>query len=322
MSRHRRRRRIVSADITILLALLALVLFLVLSNMRYERSLARGGQEDDIVTTTKVTTTTTPPAEDNKAILDLPFNYVSYSKISGIAPCINTAEQYRWSANKGFMSLEGDVRITSDGELVMSWYEGVTLNKKGKIVSYDSQNITLIRDMTEEECLELRHDGRNTPMCSFDEYVKICKEDDKIAFITIWNEYLDKIIPEMIRTLKKYDMLEKCIVNSYYFATLQEVRKVEPIIVLSKLMRDNENPTKEIIDTAASMGNCIISASSVSKITKVKDVEAAINFEILDYAKTKNVRLYETQVRSMAIANKLKEYGYAGAQMVVAPVFE
>lgn len=320
--RHRYHHRFEKTDMVILFAVLGLILFLVLSNQRFKVNYAKGGQEDDIVLVSTTTEATLPPAEANKAILDLPFNYVAYSKISGYVYRINTAEQYRWNAQKGFNSIEGDVRITHDGKLVMNWYEGVTLNKKGKIVSYNPLDAVYIRDMTEDECLNLRHDGRNSPMCSFDEYVKICKKYDKIAFITLWNESLEEVIPEMIRILKKYDMVEQCIVNSYDFAVLKEIRKVEPIIVLSKLTKNNTNPTKEAIDKAAEMGNCIVCGSSLFQIKKVKDMEEMIDLEILDYAKAKNVPLYETQVGSNAIANKLKQYGYAGVQMTVVTNFE
>ena len=322
--KHKKRHKNYASDIVIVLAGLALVLLFVFSDMRYKNSYARGGQEDEIVTVTTTTTTTTtmPPVKDNKAILDLPFNYIAYSKINGFAHCINTAEQYLWSAKKEFTALKGDVRITSDGKLIMCLDDGITVNKDGKIVMYDSKNAVPIRDMTEEECLDLRHDGRNTPLCTFDEYVTICKEYDKIAFITIWDEYLDEIIPQMIRTLKKHEMLDKCIANSYKFASLQAVRKAEPTIVLSKMMEYESELTVEVIDEVASMGNCVINAFDFSKITKFKDVDDVIDLEILDYAKTKNVRVYEAQVHSMAIVNKLKEYGYSGAQMMVAPVFE
>ncbi len=323
MSRHRhrhRKKKKIMVEIIGLLAVLGLVGLFVFSNMRYQRNLEIAGTEDE-VTAPPTTTTTAPlqPVEANEAILNLPFNYIAYSKINGIAPRINTEEHYRWCGKKDFTSIKGDVQITADGKLVMCHDVGFTLDENGKITTYKEADAIAIRDLTEEECLALRHAGWNSKVCNFETYIQICKQYNKIAYITVLDEYIDEVIPEMMRILEEYGMIKQSIVNSYSYSTLQAIRAQETSITLSLMLKYGTALTKEDIDQASAIGNCVVTDFSYSNASTVADVEKVIDKSVLEYAEEKEIRIYEAQVHSMAIANALKKHGISGAQMMVAP---
>ena len=186
------------------------------------------------------------------------FNYISYSRINGVAHWYNTEQHYLYCAQKDFTSIKGDVRITSDGKLVMCHDAGFTFNENGKITRYDSTNCTLIRDLTEAECLALQYATGDTYVCTFENYISVCKEYDKIAFITIRDEYMDELVPEMMRILKKYVMTNRCIVNSFTYSSLQAVRNAAPSMMLSHVQGYKAGVTIEAIDGAAALGNCLV----------------------------------------------------------------
>ncbi len=214
------------------------------------------------------------------------------------------------------------MQITADGKLVMCHDEGFTLNEEGKIVLYDSSDAVAIRDLTEAECLNLRHAGTNSPICSFEEYIKICKEYDKIAYITVRDKYTDELIPEMVRILQQYEMVDRCIVNSFTYATLKAVRAAAPSVVLSYVLPYKTGITVDNIDDAVDLGNCLVCGFNFSAGSTVEDVKEIIDTSVVQYAQEKGVPLYEAQVHSMEIANELEKYGYSGAQMMKAPTVD
>lgn len=259
----------------------------------------------------------------NKARFDGRFNYVAYSAINGIGKDQNSREFFEWAAKKEFTALKGDMRITSDGKLVMCHDAGFTLDDAGLIAAYDSTNATAIHDMTEAECLALQYARYGGTICGFEEYVRICKKYGKIAYITIREEYTDEVVPEMMRVLRKYGMVKQCIVSGYPSATpLQAVREADPTIMLAYVLGHNADITTADIDLAISLGNMLICGFHFSTTTDDVGTKLAGSLEAIEYAHANDIRVYECQVHTMDIADKLLEYGITGAQIMFNPTFE
>ena len=137
------------------------------------------------------------------------------------------------------------------------------------------------------------------------------------------DHYVDECVPEMMRVLRKYSMVKQCIVSGYpSFAPLQVVREADPNIMLAWVLTKYTALTTEHIDRAVSMGNMLISGFHFASASQDVVTQLAGSLAAIEYAHEKDVRVYECQVHSMEIADKLMEYGITGAQMMIAPSFE
>ena len=257
---------------------------------------------------------------NNKARFDDSFNYIAYSSVTGSEGSINTAEHFRWAAKQGFTALKGDVRPTSDGKLIMCHDAGFTLNSNGNIVSYNAENSTVIRSMTEAECLALTHANTGNPVCSFETYIRICKTYGKIAFITIRNEYMEEVVPAMFEVLDKYSMRTRCIVNSFTEASLRAVRAVDNGIMLSLVTLFEAVPTLDNMNTVKSLGNCLLSVFVFPSENGFSYLEQGA--EALAYARENDIRIYSGQTGNANEVDTLLQYGITGTQMTVVPNFD
>lgn len=254
----------------------------------------------------------------DKARFDDSFNYIAYSNVTNSGYWINSVEHFKWAAKQGFTALKGDVQPTSDGVLVMCHDSGFSLNDAGQVVSYNADTATLIHDMTSEQCLSLTYSGGTQHICSFDEFVKICKKYGKIAFITIRNDYMDEVVPALLSVLDKYNMRKRCIINSFNFKSLQAVRNVDNNITLHQVLLENERISISAINRAIELGNCMISGFSFPN----GDRFDVLDSEAIAYAKANDIRLYQAMVNSMDDIDLLMEYGIAGAQMLIVPTLD
>jgi glycerophosphoryl diester phosphodiesterase len=158
---------------------------------------------------------------------------VAYSNGAG-AGLMNTELSYMLAALGGFKWLKGDVRPTSDGKLIMCHDAGFTFHTNGYITAYNqnSTNTRFIHDMTYAECMSfeydhLYHNGENynyrPKVCDLDQFLALCKEFEVRPYIVIRDEYMDIVVPELLRLLEYYDFTDNCIVNSF---DLDSVRMV------------------------------------------------------------------------------------------------
>lgn len=311
-----------ASNIGLLLISLILFIFPIVTDTTFDLMYGQGAHKN--IVSSEKESHNNDVSSKSSSVLEISgeCNYISYSKIFGIIHSINTKELYTWCGKKPFTSIKGDVQITSDGKLIMCHDDGFTFNKDGKITFYDAGNSVSIRSLTLNECLKFRHENTNYSICTFEEYIKICKQYGKIAFITIRNKHIGEVISEMMKTLDKYKMTDKCIVNSFNYSSLRAIRNINSSIMLSHVQQYKTKVTTYDIDRAVTLGNCIICGFNFSETSTVNDVAAAIDTSVIEYAKEKGVPIYEAMVNSTEIANKLKEYGISGVQMTKVPIFD
>lgn len=186
----------------------------------------------------------------------------AYSSID-LAP-INTAEHYQLAAHLGFNALKGDVRITADDKLVMCHDPGITLDANGRIGKYDKENQLCFIEISYDYVMGLEYSdmhnqlGHYAKVCSFDTFIRICKETGKIAYITLRDQNIPQLARKVMQTLRKYHMESWCVVNSFTLETLQEIRKHSSIIPLSQVQKGWSMLTKETVDRLLPLGNVMI----------------------------------------------------------------
>lgn len=198
---------------------------------------------------------------DKRAKYDGKFMCGAYSDGYGGYPS-NNAKSYEIAAKLDFDVIKGDVRITSDGVLVMCHDPAYTLTN-GKISSVYSTADFVIRDHTFAEVKALEFATKPVHPTTLEELLVICKKYGKIPLLTIRDEYLDEVIPATFALLEKYDMVSSTILNSVTWNTIVELRRYNSDIMLSHPQRCRTDGNPSVLELCAmvmlmdNLGNCI-----------------------------------------------------------------
>lgn len=281
---------------------------------------ATGIKETNDVEEAKAKTTTNESEIKNiiNTELDKRFNYICYSdngNSGGIA--INTEEMYTWAGRHDFVAIKGDVRISSDGELVMCHDAGFTLDSNGYITNYDSANSIKIANMTYAECVALTYPN-GEHVCGIDALIRTCKIYGKMAYVTVRDEGIWwSVAPKLFESIKKYDMSERTMINSFTYKTLQIMRTYDDNIALSWVQVANHSVTTDDVDKAYKLGNVVICAYDYGNgaPTGITNQSASV----IAYAKEKGIRFYEAIVTNDTNLNLLYDNGIMGAQIEFLP---
>lgn len=180
--------------------------------------------------------------------------------------------------------------------------------------------------MTTAQCLSLeywqQYNGKYCKGTDFETFIRICKESGKWACITVRDAQINEVIAAAMPILEKYDWVENSIINSFTIYSLEAFRKASPGIRLSYVLQWNQPVTSMDVDTTLRLGNCVITSFHF----RVSDTESSwatieASAEAIAYAQSKGVPLYQAQVCKGVDLQKLKEYGYSGAQLRFLPEF-
>lgn len=225
---------------------------------------------------------------------------IAYSNVNlGIA---NTKMHFDLSARFGFNALKGDVRITSDDVLVMHHDAGVYIDSAGQIADASTGTeynfltnawSSVFKDRTFKERLGYLP-AYSQHLCTFEEYVQLCVKHNKIAYITVRENNTAKVIELCMETLKKYNMLERCVFNSYEYEALQMVRKYSSSIPVSLVIQHEALITQTVVEKVACLGNGILTLFYAPSDNL--DDMLVNSIELFDYAKEKGVILHMAQV--------------------------
>jgi len=269
----------------------------------------------------------------NELIKDIKFNTIAYSYVSHDKKVstddkytlVNTAEHFNYCGQQSsYTSLKCDIRPTKDGGLILCHDAGFTLDNTKKIIDYNSnnKNTVLIHNLTTQQCLALQHkntfNGKVCKVTDFETFLKICKKYNKYPFITIRDEYIDVIIPKVLKLLEKYDLKYNSIINSFSYNTLKAFREKDKNIMLSYVVSSYNNNIgfkKAHVDEANKLKNCIVSIFIFNGyITRDESFKKINQFSsVISYAKSKNVKVYAA-IDPVDDRNKLYQYGISGCQ--------
>lgn len=201
---------------------------------------------------------------------------------------INTEMAYINGAIAGFHWIKGDVQPTSDGKLVMCHDDGFTFDNNGYITTYNasSENTTAIHDMTYAECMAKEYainyhiytdyssgtavkEVYRPKVCDLEQFLTICKEYEIRPYIVIRKDYMDVVVPELLRLLEAYDFLDNCIVNSFELDSVKQVAEQSNhrvmISVVKEYASDSKLTVDEIDNILAVSPNCTINAYTSAK---------------------------------------------------------
>lgn len=254
-----------------------------------------------------------------RSAFDDQFLNIAYSSIHrGI---INTAEHFLMAAKLGYNALKCDVQPTSDGELALCHDSGFTFDTNGRIVStYDESNSTQIITLTATEVAALEYAGSQDAQdyyshpCFLDDFVCICKEKGKIAFITIRDDYIpDVVAPKLLEIVKKYNMVSRTIVNSFNIESLRAVRNLNSEICLHQVGTRNQVLTKARVDQVNALGNAMLGIYMHPAGTD--STVLAESAEAIQYAQKKGLRVLGAISGTYTEYNECVASGLAGTQI-------
>lgn len=247
------------------------------------------------------------------------FVSIAYSDGYGGYPS-NTALSYEEAAKLDFDMIKGDVRITSDGELVMCHDAGFTLTN-GQISGVHETDDVLIRDKTLAEIRALRFASYNTCPATLEELISVCKSYGKIPFITIRDEYLDEVIPKTFDLLEQYGMASNAVLNTTTWNTVVEIRKYNADVLISHPQSSDTTSNLPATDMMAmvhllnNLGNCVYN-TYCSLGSNTNDTQLIANLDkaqpAIDLAKIKGMVVWGCIV-STAQLGTLVDRGITGA---------
>ena len=238
---------------------------------------------------------------------------------------INTKEQFLWCANRSeFATIKADMRLTSDGKVILCHDAGVTLDQAGDIISYDSENMTPIHDLTYDQCLALKFASTGYHMCGLETVIKICKMYGKLLFITIRNEYVDDTLDVLFDLLDKHNFRDYTIINNYVanLTTLGKVRAIDPNILVSYTSANVNFITTELVDIVEGIGNAIFCGTGFGSQTQSVDDVLSGKETAIAYATSKGIPVYAATVYDGSFIDGMLDYGLSGCQIGVVPEFD
>ena len=237
---------------------------------------------------------------------------------------INTATHWLFAADMGFNVLKGDVEITSDGKLIMCHDPGFTFDGNGRIVAYDASNNTTIVSMTYATARGYVYADNPTrygdycPVADIDDFLGICKEKGKIAFVTIRDTNTETVVEVLADAIIRHGMESRVIINALSTSILEKVRanrKCDYMAINFIGQQDHAISTADV-DACIALGRCFVSVWC-NNTTSYVDSSA----DAIAYAQAKGVPVLAGAINSVTMWNYLLKHGVVGAQ-ITKPLFD
>ncbi len=256
---------------------------------------------------------------------------ISYSKLVDLPYAFNTVELYEAACKSGFDAIKGDVTPSSDGKLVMCHDPFFHVDENGYVLEpgKKSDKIIMINELTVCECksLEYAHDdsykhlGYRPRVATVDDLVRVCKENDRISYITIRDKNIQNCVDEVYTILEKYNMQNKAIINSFTLDTLKTMRAKDSDITLSYVQKLNTVLEKHIIDEAFSLGNCVVCVFWFKAAQQSEDLYKKSE-EAINYAKEKGVILHMAAIEDKEYYKWGISHGFKGFQCSLSDAYK
>ena len=245
---------------------------------------------------------------------------IAYSNV-GIAP-INTETHYRMAAACGYPVLKGDIQPTADGGLVMCHDSGFTCDEAGRIGRFDREHNTPIRTLRFDDALRMQYLPYQADpviqehVASLDTFLRVCRETGKFAFITARDKEIPTVVAEMMRLIRLHGMEERCVINSFTYETLQEVRKYTADIPISHVQGRCAVLTDAVVDAAADLGNAVISMFSYPYLEDRTEEAIRASMPAVQRALGRDMRMFQAILTRQEDREACLKLGFTGFQLM------
>lgn len=174
--------------------------------------------------------------------------WVAHRGCSDLMP-ENTAAAYELAGMLNAYAIEGDVVYSSDNVLFMAHPLGngklpqLSLKKKIRNCKWKTLSKAKIKEGVNVEKF------KNVKLCTFSEYLKICKKYGCIAVIDVKNikkSKLKKITKKIYKTIKKAGMIHKCFVISKSLKIVKEINKLSNHVIPVGIYANQLNKSEKV----------------------------------------------------------------------------
>lgn len=189
--------------------------------------------------------------------------YIGHAGTAAYAP-ENTIQAVKMAHLMGMRGAECDLCITSDGKLVLMHDFTVDRTTDG------TGNVS---DMTLAQVQELSVDTglkqfTNVKVPTLEEYLLACKEYGLTPVIEVKNNgHTTGMVDALIPILKKFNVLESCLLISFGKDTLNYIRSLSDNVHLSYLLAADAPITQADINYAVMLGNASLNINGTNSIT-------------------------------------------------------
>ncbi|HBL41173.1 MAG TPA: hypothetical protein DDY98_06240, partial [Ruminococcaceae bacterium] len=137
----------------------------------------------------------------------------------------NTATAFEKAYEHGSGGCETDVRVTKDGELVLSHNSDVVLKDGTTLAVADST----LAELTAQP-LKRKAGKEYDKLCTFREYLEIMKKHNMICFIELKGEFTEEQIKKAFNLAAEVYSLDKCILQSFEMDNLVRAHELFPTL--------------------------------------------------------------------------------------------
>lgn len=246
---------------------------------------------------------------------------ISYSGLED-GYTINTMSHFRKAEEYGFTCLKADMRLLSDGEIVLCHDAGLTLDPNGRIAKFDRENYLPLEKLTLREALSYEHSiadpesSYHPHLATLKEFLIFCKTRRIAPYITIRNEQQRPTLESLRRILLETDMIDKIIINNFPADdnTLSLVREFFPYVPVSYTIRGGQKVDRDMIDRIDKLGNAFLCVN--------KNRMGDIPQDVREYAASKRIPLFGWIVSSPEEVDECMKYGAVGFHVGTKEVFD
>ena len=248
-----------------------------------------------------------------RMVMNIEYSVLSNYHGKGIVAG-NTEMHFLKGLEEGFDGFKADMRLTSDGVVILCHDEGYTFTPDGKITAFDKQHFVPIHEMpfSKIRSLEFEHpfEGHILHPCTLDTMLSLCEKHDVVAYLTLRAEpWREETAKRMIESLCAHKMQRRTIINLYTGVkeAVDCVSKLLPGLVFCNTKYPDVPLTKELIDSSSSDGYKIICLN----LHQLGTVTAEMN----QYAASKGIRIWTWGVANEEDCAAHIKQGITGFQM-------
>lgn len=185
--------------------------------------------------------------------------FIAHRGATNYAP-ENTLPSYEVAGKQGFWGAECDIVCTKDMKWVLMHDSTVDRTTNGSGAVYN---------MTLDQVKKLNVDSGNNVFLfpglkvpTLEEYLKVCKKNKLVPVIEI-KEGINNNYDSLISILKDNNIINNCIIISFDYNILKEIRKLDSDVEMQLLIAAPISP--EIIKLVKELGKCGVDTSKPTK---------------------------------------------------------
>ena len=163
---------------------------------------------------------------DTVKVENINIRMIGHAGLAGLV-MVNTEEGFRYAGERSYYGIETDIRKTADGNFVC-FHDPSLLASAGVDITIENSTVAEIKAVTLFDKKGSKTKDKGYKILSLAEYVGICKEYGKRAFIELKTPFTEEDVGRIIDIVAECGYIENSTFISFYYDNLLHVRKFLP----------------------------------------------------------------------------------------------